>query len=169
MTLVRLLKRVSSWESIKLVAKLSVHQHAPELFVEWLCSEYLVFPSSSWVLQAPDKVGEKNLWTSFFENPLNATTVVFDHVPWLFRFLVSSKALKTFNHRLSYQSQKHQQLTDLRHVLFLAWTFQSSLGCCDVRSSYYIFDSHLFKRQSNAKFIAASGSSKESHCNDVYI
>ena len=118
MTLVRLLKRVSSWESIKLVAKLSVHQHAPELFVEWLCSEYLVFPSSSWVLQAPDKVGEKNLWTSFFENPLNATTVVFDHVPWLFRFLVSSKALKTFNHRLSYQSQKHQQLTDLRHVLF---------------------------------------------------
>ena len=34
MTLVRLLKRVSSWESIKLVAKLSVHQHAPELFVE---------------------------------------------------------------------------------------------------------------------------------------
>lgn len=147
MTLVRLLKRVSSWESIKLVAKLSVHQHAPELFVEWLCSEYLVFPSSSWVLQAPDKVGENNLWTSFFENPLNATTVVFDHVPWLFWFFVSSKALNTFNHRLSYQSQKHQQLTDLRHVLFLAWTFKSSLGCCDVRSSYYGFDSHLFKRR----------------------
>lgn len=171
MTLVRLLKRVSSWESIKLVAKLSVHQHAPELFVEWLCSEYLVFPSSSWVLQAPDKVGEKNLWTRLFWEPSQcyncgvwSRSVI---VPVL-RIFKSPKKHSIIDFHTKAKSINNSQICNMSFswpehfkVLLVVVMFNPL-----ITASILIFSN---AKPSNAKSIAASGSSKESHDSDVYI